>query len=69
MAIKLSKGQKIDLTKNNPLLNRILVGLGWSTDRRVDLDTAAFLLQANGKVKSDEDFVFYGNLKHKSGRC
>ncbi len=66
MAIKLSKGQKIDLTKNNPLLNRILVGLGWSTDRRVDLDTAAFLLQANGKVKSDEDFVFYGNLKHKS---
>lgn len=66
MAIKLSKGQKIDLTKNNPLLNRVLVGLGWTADRRIDIDTAAFLLRADGKVDSDEDFVFYGNLKHKS---
>ncbi len=67
MAIKLSKGQKIDLTRNNPLLNRVLVGLGWTADRRIDIDTAAFLLRADGKVQSDEDFVFYGNLKHKSG--
>ena len=67
MAIKLSKGQKIDLTRNNPLLNRVLIGLGWTADRRIDLDTAAFLLRADGKVQSDEDFVFYGNLKHKSG--
>ena len=67
MAIKLSKGQKIDLTKSNPLLNRVLVGLGWTSGQGLDLDTAAFLLRADGKVDSDEDFVFYGNLKHKSG--
>ena len=67
MAIKLSKGQKIDLTKSNPLLNRVLVGLGWTSEQGLDLDTAAFLLRADGKVDSDEDFVFYGNLKHKSG--
>lgn len=67
MAIKLSKGQKIDLTKSNPLLNRVLIGLGWTAGQGVDLDTAAFLLRADGKVDSDDDFVFYGNLKHKSG--
>ena len=67
MAIKLSKGQKIDLTKNNPLLNRVLIGLGWKAGQGIDLDTAAFLLKADGKVESDEDFVFYGNLQHKSG--
>lgn len=67
MAIKLSKGQKIDLTKSNPLLNRVLIGLGWTAGHGVDIDTAAFLLKANGKVESDADFVFYGNLKHKSG--
>ncbi|MBQ9478684.1 MAG: TerD domain-containing protein [Selenomonadaceae bacterium] len=67
MAIKLSKGQKIDLTKNNPLLNRVMIGLGWQAGQGLDLDTAAFLLRADGKVDSDEDFVFYGNLRHKSG--
>ena len=67
MAIKLSKGQKIDLTKSNPLLNKVLVGLGWKAGSNVDLDTAAFLLRADGRVESDEDFVFYGNLRHKSG--
>ena len=67
MAIKLSKGQKIDLTKSNPLLNKVLIGLGWKAGSNVDLDTAAFLLRADGRVESDEDFVFYGNLRHKSG--
>ena len=32
-----------------------------------DLDTAAFLLGANGKVRDDSDFVFYNNLNHSSG--
>lgn len=72
MAISLSKGQKVDLTKGNPSLSKIFVGLGWDTNQYdggydFDLDAAAFLLGANGKVLSDEDFVFYNNLKHKSG--
>ena len=29
MAINLSKGQKVDLTKGNPGLSKIVVGLGW----------------------------------------
>ena len=72
MAISLQKGQKVDLTKGNPSLKKILVGLGWDTNKYdgghdFDLDAAAFLLGDNGKVTSDDDFVFYNNLKHKSG--
>ena len=72
MAISLQKGQKVDLTKGNPSLSKILVGLGWDTNKYdggfdFDLDAAAFLLNANGKVNEDEDFIFYNNLKHKSG--
>ena len=72
MAVNLSKGQKVELTKNNPGLSKILVGLGWDINRYdggydFDLDAAAFLLGANGKVTSDADFVFYNNLKHPSG--
>lgn len=72
MAVSLKKGQKVDLTKGNPNLSKILIGLGWDTNKYdggadFDLDAAAFLLGANGKVTSDADFVFYNNLKHASG--
>ena len=72
MAISLKKGQKVDLTKTNPGLKEILIGLGWDTNKYdggsdFDLDSSVFLLGASGKVASDDDFVFYGNLKHKSG--
>ena len=72
MAISLQKGQKVDLTKTNPGLKKILVGLGWDTNKYdggsdFDLDSAAFLLTGSGKVTSDADFVFYNNNKHSSG--
>ena len=72
MAITLSKGQKVSLTKGNPGLKHIVVGLGWDTNKYdggfdFDLDSAAFLIDENGKVNADTDFVFYNNLKHSSG--
>lgn len=72
MAVSLTKGQKVDLTKGNPGLSKLLVGLGWDVNKydggsAFDLDAAAFLLGGGGKVSSDGDFVFYGNLKHASG--
>ena len=72
MAITLSKGQKVSLTKGNPGLKHIVVGLGWDTNKYdggfdFDLDSAAFLLDENGKVNADTDFVLYNNLKHSSG--
>ena len=71
MPISLKKGQKVDLTKGNPGLKNILVGLGWDvnafdTGSAFDLDSAAFLLTDTGKVSSSSDFVFYGNLMHPS---
>lgn len=72
MPISLQKGQKVDLTKTNPGLKTIMVGLGWDTNKYdgghdFDLDAAAFLLTASGKVGAQEDFIFYGNLQHGSG--
>ena len=72
MAVSLRKGQKVDLTKGNPSLKKILIGLGWDVNKYdggfdFDLDAAAFLLGDNGKVHGDDDFVFYNNLKHVSG--
>ena len=72
MAVSLKKGQKVDLTKSNPGLRNITVGLGWDVNRYdsgadFDLDASAFLLGANGKITRDADFVFYGNADHPSG--
>lgn len=72
MGITLAKGQKVDLTKTNPGLKNIIVGLGWDVNKydggfSFDLDTAAFLTGTNGKVTADTDFVFYNNLRHPSG--
>lgn len=72
MAVNLMKGQKVDLTKTNPGLKKIIVGLGWDVNKYdggsdFDLDAAAFMLGDSGKVAGDDDFIFYGNKEHKSG--
>ncbi len=72
MPINLSKGQKVDLTKGNPGLKNIMVGLGWDVNAfdsgaDFDLDAAAFMVGANGKCPTEKEFVFYGNLEHASG--
>ena len=71
MPVNLQKGQKVDLTKGNPGLKHIMVGLGWDVNQYdggadFDLDAAAFLLNESGKAPSGEDFIFYNNLKHSS---
>ena len=72
MPINLSKGQKVDLTKKNPGLKSIMVGLGWDVNAfdsgaDFDLDAAAFMLGANGRCPTEKEFIFYGNLEHTSG--
>lgn len=80
MAISLSKGQKVSLTKEKPGLDDIFIGLGWdevkpkkgflaslfSTTQDIDCDVSVYLLQ-NGKLVSDKDKVYFKNLKHVSG--
>jgi tellurium resistance protein TerD len=70
--INLSKGQKIDLTKTNPGLKNVLVGLGWDTNRYnggddFDLDASAFLVDGNGKAFNEKSFIFYNNLQSEEG--
>ncbi|MCI8300646.1 MAG: TerD family protein [Lachnospiraceae bacterium] len=72
MPVNLQKGQKVSLTKGNPGLSKVVVGLGWDVNQfdtggAFDLDAAAFLLGDNGKAAASSDFVFYGNLTHPSG--
>ncbi|MER1986386.1 MAG: TerD family protein [Solibacillus sp.] len=72
MAIQLSKGQRIDLTKDNPALKNIIVGLGWDVKNfdggaEFDLDASAFLLNEQGKCRQDSDFIFYNNLVSQDG--
>lgn len=66
MAVSLVKGGNVSLSKTTPNLKRILIGLGWdarSTDGApFDLDASVFMLKETGKVRRDEDFIFYGNL-------
>ena len=59
--MELGKGQKIPLNENF-----LTIKLERPTSA-LEIDTAAFLTQANGKVAGDEDFVFYGNAHHNSG--
>lgn len=72
MTVSLSKGQKVDLTKTNPGLTKVVVGLGWDTNKYdggndFDLDSSVFLLGENGKVSTDSDFVFYNNTTGGNG--
>lgn len=69
MAVNLSKGQRVNLSKG---MKMALVGLGWSTNQYdggadFDLDASVFMVGKNGKVRKDEDFIFYGNLESQDG--
>ncbi|WP_028544481.1 TerD family protein [Paenibacillus taiwanensis] len=72
MPVNLSKGQKVDLTKSNPGLTKVIIGLGWDTNKYdggndFDLDASSFCLNASGKVSSDADFIFYNNPVNTNG--
>lgn len=69
--VSLRKGQKVSLTKNNPTLNEIVVGLGWDVNNYVgadfDLDAQVFMLKEDGKVLSDNHFIFYNQPNSPEG--
>ena len=71
MGISLQKGGNVNLSKEAPGLKEILVGLGWdarATDGvEFDLDASIFLIKADGKVRSDADFIFYNNKVSSDG--
>lgn len=79
MGVSLQKGQKVSLKKDNAALTNMVVGLGWdeaapaqkkgffsSAGKPIDCDASAIFLK-NGKLLSNNDLIYFGNLKHKSG--
>lgn len=83
MAINLQKGQRIDLTKSNPGLTKLLVGLGWDPVQNggkglfgslfggsapeIDCDASVIMLGQNDKLQNNNNVVYFGNLKSKCG--
>ena len=81
MAVNLQKGQKINLKKSDgSSLTSIMVGLGWDaaeskggllssifgSNKQIDCDASVFLCK-DGKLRDNDDVVYFGNLKHHSG--
>ena len=64
MSVILTKGQRVDLTKDRPSLKNVLIGLGWDINHYdgesdFDLDASVFMTKDNGKVTNENDFVFF----------
>jgi tellurium resistance protein TerD len=71
MGISLSKGGNVSLSKTDPSLKNVIVGLGWdarpTAGADFDLDASAFMVKEDGKVRSDSDFIFYNQTKSACG--
>ncbi len=71
MPISLNKGGNVSLSKEDPNLKRVVVGLGWDVRATsgvdYDLDASVFILNESNKVRSDSDFIFYNNLRSPDG--
>ena len=68
MAISLNKGQNVSLSKTDPSLRQVMIGLGWdarsSDGADFDLDASLFMTGDNKKVPSDAYFIFYNQHVH-----
>lgn len=66
MAVSLKKGENVSLSKTDPNLKNVLIGLGWdaraSDGADFDLDASLFMVGENGKVQNDDWFIFYNQL-------
>lgn len=75
MAINLSKGGRINLSKTEPSLKIVEIQLGWNpkktdTGFEFDLDSSVFAARyvgGNPQLVSEKHFVFYGNTTSPDG--
>ncbi|MCX7922573.1 MAG: TerD family protein [Clostridia bacterium] len=75
MAINLQKGQKVDLTKGNAGLSKIMVGLGWDPVKRgffsfakdFDCDASVLMLNSSDRLVNNDSVIYFGSLKSKCG--
>lgn len=86
MTVNLQKGQKVDLSKGEASLSKIMIGLGWDpvaqaegkgllggifrkAPENIDCDASVIMLDANDKLTSNRDIVYFGNLKKRMWKC
>ncbi|MBC8059419.1 MAG: TerD family protein [Clostridiaceae bacterium] len=79
MSVNLQKGQRVDLTKGNKGLSKILVGLGWDASApvsrglfgkkpaNIDCDASVLMINKLGKLSSMESVIYFGHLKSSCG--
>ncbi|MBM5459026.1 TerD family protein [Pseudomonas sp. P66] len=71
MAVSLTKGSNVSLSKEAPGLTEVIVGLGWDPRKtdgtEFDLDASIFITGEDGKVLDDASFIFYNNKTSKDG--
>lgn len=80
--ISLQKGQKIDLTKGNPGLSKVLVGLGWDPVKKsggllgglfgggqanIDCDASVIMLNEHDNITRETNLVYFGNKRSACG--
>ncbi len=75
MITNLTKGEEANLTKKDPTLKKVRVGLGWDIRKKsefegggreeipYDLDASAFLLNNRRFIRHERDFIFYNNME------
>lgn len=67
----IKRGDYLDLLRKDPTLKKIRIGAGWEQrlmeEERIDIDLSAFILDARGMTRVDEDFIFYNNESGAGG--
>lgn len=65
--MKVVRGQKVDVTKINPILRELILKVGWRSSGGIELDAAAFMLDGAGRAPNDSAMIFYNQPRHPSG--
>lgn len=68
----LKKGEEVNLEQLDASMKRVQIGVGWNAPAEnqgfpVDIDLSAFILNRDGRVRRDTDFIFYNNLETDEG--
>ena len=67
MLTQVQKGARVDITKNQVNVSKIIVEVGWETKAQLDIDSSIFMIGSDGKCLNDESMIFYGNSSSADG--
>ncbi len=79
MAVSIGKNESLELDEQQYDLTKLTLGLGWRAKNKgglfsrlkgreaVDLDALALMLGTNGKVRDENDVIYFGNLRSTDG--